>query len=438
MPRHYILTPIGSAGDVHPFVGIGARLRERGHTVTVITADVFRDLCERAKLRFVSAASAEDFQRTIQHPHLWHPRRGIRHLLRTMSEHLEVLYGTIESVWSASNPRDTVLIGHTLSFAARVFEESHNVPAVTVQLSPSVFRSNMGQPTIAPGLNLSHAPRWCKQLLWWLIDRHYIDPYVVPALNKCRATHGLAPIVRPFKGWMHSPQGVIGLFPDWFGPPESDWPAPLHLTGFPLFDESDTHAPNEALETFLAAGDAPFVFTPGSANMQAPMFFRTAIEASLLLKRRALLLTRFRDQLPASLPANVMHVSYVPFSHVLPRCAALVHHGGIGTCAQGLAAGVPQLVMPMGFDQPDNAARLKRLGVGASLVPRKFNARRVAAALQRLVASPTTAHATQQCAKQLQGVNAINKACDAIEALHPLQARGLHESHSPVPLQHVG
>ena len=85
----------------------------------------------------------------------------------------------------------------------------------------------------------------------------------------------------------------------------------------------------------------------------------------------------------------MIHRSYIPLGTLLPRAAALIHHGGIGTTAQGLAAGVPQLVMPMSHDQPDNAARLRHLGVGAALSPPRFTDTRVAQALDRLLRSET-------------------------------------------------
>jgi UDP:flavonoid glycosyltransferase YjiC (YdhE family) len=129
------------------------------------------------------------------------------------------------------------------------------------------------------------------------------------------------------------------------------------------------------------------------------------------------LLTKYPEQLPADLPASVRHFSFVPFSQLLPRAAALVHHGGIGSSAQGLAAGVPQLVMPMAFDQPDNAARLERLGVAASIPPKKFRGPAVARALEHLLEE---AHVQQQCrhwAGQCSGEAALAAACDRLELL---------------------
>src|SRR5439155_15601643 len=108
-------------------------------------------------------------------------------------------------------------------------------------------------------------------------------------------------------------------------------------------------------------------------------------DACRRLGRRGLLLTRHRDHLPTTLPPGVIHVHYAPFSQLLPRCAAFVHHGGIGSSAQALASGVRQLVTPFTHDQPDNASRLKRLGVAAVIPARKYTAGRIAGALQMLL-----------------------------------------------------
>jgi UDP:flavonoid glycosyltransferase YjiC (YdhE family) len=106
----------------------------------------------------------------------------------------------------------------------------------------------------------------------------------------------------------------------------------------------------------------------------ADQFFSDSIEACRLLGQRGILLTQHPEQLPAELPKGIQHFAYLPFSEVLPRALALVHHGGIGTTAHAIAAGIPQVIRPMAHDQPDTAARVEKLGIGASLVPKKFSA----------------------------------------------------------------
>lgn len=410
---HFLLTPVGSSGDVHPFIGVGRGLKARGHDVTIVTAEPFRLVSERAGLRFVPTQSTAEFEQLAAHPKLWHPRLGPIVVLRAVASVLRSTYACIGRAYESGR---TVLVGHFLSYATRVFEEVHEAPAATLQLAPSAFRSLYQQPAYAPGHDASGWPRWLKRSTWWSIDHLVVDPRIVPQLNRWRRELGLrTPVQRIFKDWLHSPQRVIGMFPDWFGPPQPDWPAQLRLTGFPLYDESDQHAGNPGLERFLSEGEGPILFTPGSANQAAAAFFEAAVDAVMRLGRRALLLTRYPRQVPSRLPAGVRHEAYVPFSRILPRCAAFVHHGGIGTCAQGLAAGVPQLVMPLSFDQPDNGTRLARLGTGRWIVPAQFSGERVADALRGLIGNEQVAHACAQWARAVAAGDGIRETCDLLE-----------------------
>ena len=139
------------------------------------------------------------------------------------------------------------------------------------------------------------------------------------------------------------------------------------------------------LEEFLAAGDKPVVFTPGSANIQAERFLETAVEAVKRLGIRAVFVTRMAGRVPPGMEHRILRVDFVPFSKLLEHASAFVHHGGIGTMAQGFRAGVPQLIMAMSHDQPDNAARMERLGVGIALTPGSFTPERVTKELGKLL-----------------------------------------------------
>jgi UDP:flavonoid glycosyltransferase YjiC (YdhE family) len=228
---------------------------------------------------------------------------------------------------------------------------------------------------------------------------------------------GLPPARGIMRDWWNSPQGIVGLFPDWFAPPQTDWPAGIRLTGFPLWDEHEVSNPPPGLEKFLASGSPPIVFTPGSAMMHGHAFFRAAIDACQILSRRGLLITKYAEQLPDRLPDGVAHFSFVPFSDVFPRAAAVVHHGGVGTCGQGLAAGVPQLIMPMSHDQPDNAARLERLGVGLELKPKHFQGAAVARQLGKLVDDPQVGERCRELATRMDAKAALTATCEQLESL---------------------
>ena len=412
------MTPVGSAGDVHPFIGIGRALRARGHEVVILTAGTFEQVVRRAGLEFRETISAQYFDEVSKHPDLWHPRRGLQFVLGTVADYLRQGYQQVGEVYE---PGRTVLVGHALSFGTRLYEEKHGVPAATLHLAPSIFRSDFEQPAYATERDLSSMPRWVKRTFWWGVDRFVIDPLIAPKLNAFRQELGLPPVTRVFRRWLHSPQRVIALFPDWFFPPQPDWPPSLRMTGFPLYDESDHQQLSSSLLEFLDRGPAPIVFTAGSANQNAAAFFRGAVDAATRLNRRALLLTRFAEQLP-TLPSTVHHETFAPLSRVLPRSAALVHHAGIGTLAQALAAGVPQLTMPMGFDQPDNTTRLVRLGVARWVAPSDFSGERVATLLNTLLTDPAVASACAKYAALLKDGSALARTCDLLEDLGPAKA----------------
>jgi rhamnosyltransferase subunit B len=406
----FLMTPVGSSGDHHPFIGIGRTLRERGHEVVVLTAAPFEEMVVGAGLEFQPTVSREEYDRVTRNTNLWHPRKGLALVMREVGQALPLAY---ELVSHAYRP-GTVLVQHGLSLGSRIFEEKHGVAAATLQLAPSVFRSEYAQPAFSPGGDLSGWPRWAKRALWWAVDRFMLDPPIAPLINAFRRELSLPPIQRVWREWIHSPRRVIGLFPPWFGPPQPDWPAALRLTGFPLYDESEQQHVPASVERFLNDGDPPILFTPGSANQLAETFFREAVGAAQRLGKRALLLTRYGSQLPP-LPPGIHYEPYVPFSAVLPRCAAIVHHGGIGTLAQAIAAGTPQLTMPMGFDQPDNATRLARLGIGRWVRPAEFTAENVAAALRALLDDPRTRESCARWSAQLRQERAIEHTCDLLE-----------------------
>jgi UDP:flavonoid glycosyltransferase YjiC (YdhE family) len=409
----FVMTPVGSSGDVHPFIGIGRALRARGHDVVIVTAGAFEEVVRRAGLGFHETVSAEVFNKVSKHPDLWHSRKGLQFVMGTVASGIPLGYARVQDVYE---PGRTVLVGHALSFSTRLFEEKHGVPAATLHLAPSIFRSDYEQPAFAPGVTLTPAPRWVKRLFWRGIDRFLIDPMVAPALNAFRSELDLPPVSRVLYQWAHSPRRVIALFPEWFGPRQPDWPSALRFTGFPQYDESDQQEMSASLQRFLDAGDPPVAFTPGSANQAAGPFLKAAIDASSRLKRRAILLTRYAEQLP-SRPPHVHHESFAPFSRLLPRCAALVHHGGIGTLAQALGAGIPQLTMPMGFDQPDNTTRLYKLGVARWVKPSQFTGERVAQELERLLGDPQVGSACRRWSNELKGAHAIDRTCDLLEEL---------------------
>jgi len=417
-----IVIALGSAGDVHPNVGLALELRRRGHRVLFLAGSVFRPMAERAGLEFIGLGTDEEYYEAVRDPDLWNPYRAFLVVARRLI--LRWLRPLYEIIATHAEPGRTVLVAPATAFAARIAQEKLGVPLATVHLQPAMLRSTIDPACYGFPDIIRHLPRPLRELYLRGVDRFLIDPVLAPETNAFRAELGLLPARRLWDRWFHSSQLILGFFPEWFAPPQPDWPPNVHLTGFPLWDESDHRSTPPELEEFLRAGDPPVVFTAGSAMAQGKDFFRVSAEVCRSSGRRGFFLTQFPEQLPQPLPENVRHFSYVPFSAVLPRAAAFVHHGGIGTTAQALAAGVPQLVVPLAHDQPDNAVRVRRLGVGDFLLPKAYQRATVLERLGRLLGSSEVSEACRRRAGDMASGPGLDRACSLIEELYlssPLQ-----------------
>jgi UDP:flavonoid glycosyltransferase YjiC (YdhE family) len=256
-----------------------------------------------------------------------------------------------------------------------------------------------------------------KRMIWRIVDGLLVDPAAAPMVNEIRAKVGLGPMKHVLETAMHSPLLTVGMWPAWYSAPQPDYPPFVKLTGFPMFDGGQAQPVTSDVDEYLTAGEPPIVFTPGSANVHGHEFFEAAMDAAARLGRRTMLQSKFDEHLPAKLPGNVQRFPFAPLSRILSRCAALVHHGGVGTTAAGLAGGVPQVIMPMSHDQPNNAHWVKRLGAGEMIPQKKFTGKRVAKVLGRLLTSPEVKGNCATAAERIARQNAVAETVDLIEGV---------------------
>ncbi len=393
----FVLLPLGSAGDVHPLVWVAKVLAGRGHEVCMVAQAMVAEIPRRAGLRTIEVGTREEQEKVVKNPDLWHPKKGFQILAERFPHWAREMLPAIKAEIDAG-PGETVLIAGGIALAGRMASEAWGVPCVTVHLQPSAFLSVEASPVMAAGLEwLPKMPRWVRRILFGMIHRE-VDRALARRVNEVRKELGLREAVRGiFREYWMSPDGVLALFPEWFAAKQKDWPEQAVTTRFPLYDEAGERGVDAELEEFFVecGAEKPVLFTPGSANLHAEEFFAVAAGACERMGRRGLLVTQYPEQVKR-VPRGCRMFEYVPFSATFSRCAAVVHHGGVGTCAQGLAAGVPQLLMAMAHDQPDNGGRLRRMGVGDYVYPKKFTAERVAEKVEGLVRSSAVAAA---CAK---------------------------------------
>lgn len=249
---HAILIAIGSAGDVFPFIGLARTLKLRGHRVSLCTIPVFRDAVEQHGIAFVPLSDELTYRRTMGDPRLWDPKTSFGVLWQAIAGMIEPVYEYV----SAQRHDDIVVVGSLWALGARIAHEKYGIPYLSAQVSPSTLLS-AHLPPVHPKFNVpEQMPLAMRKLLWRCIERFKLDRTCAPEINAVRRKVGLeTPVKRIFTQWMHSPQGVVCLFPAWFAPPQQDWPQPLHMTGFPLFDGSIPGTPlDDELQRFLDQG----------------------------------------------------------------------------------------------------------------------------------------------------------------------------------------
>ncbi|WP_267877540.1 glycosyltransferase [Massilia sp. IC2-477] len=378
---HFVVVTIGSAGDLFPFMRVALALREAGHRVSMLGPSQHAPFVEPTGLEFHGLPADEA---VLDHPDLWDPTRGLAVVWNATRPAMARV-----PAWVAALLPDerVVLLVHPLALpeADLCQAQRPGLKVAAAYLAPSNL------PTVHDPLLLGPwpMPRWVphgvRRWLWRKLGDALINPVALPDVNAARAARGLAPVHDLVDYLMKVPDLSVTLFPEWFAPTQPDWPQPLLRTGFPLYDPSPQAELAPEVARFLEAGAPPVVFTPGTGNRQAAHYFRCALDACARRGLRAILLTPHREQLPAQLPTPVLWQDYVPLRVLLPHVAALVHHGGIGSTAEALRAGTPQLVVPLAHDQFDNAARVRALGVGASLRAAHLSPARLARRLGQIV-----------------------------------------------------
>lgn len=418
--RRIVFAAFGSLGDLHPYLAVARELQRRGHHPVIATFDGYHDAVEASGVGFAAMRPsmsgfgdpATIMQRLID---AW---RGPEYLVREMfMPHVRESY---EDLARACENAD-LLVTHPLAFAGPLLAQKEGLRWASTVLSPLSLFSAADPPLFPAAPWLEYARRLgvapYRLALW--IPRLMLRAWERP-LYALREELGLpspGPIAQ-MEG-QYSPALNLALFSRALAAPQPDWPGNTVVCGFPRYDGSPLDAATQAgLDAFLAAGGPPVAFALGSsAVMVAGGFWRHAIETARRLDRRAILVTGAPPEQLGALPGSVRAFQYLPYSAVFPRAAAIVHSGGIGTLAQALAAGRPQLIVPVAFDQPDNARRAARLGVARCVPFRKATADVMARELDELLAAPGYAARAKTIGDLIRGEAAADAACGALERL---------------------
>jgi UDP:flavonoid glycosyltransferase YjiC (YdhE family) len=435
MTARIVLATFGSLGDVNPYIGLALGLQARGHEPVVATSEYYRTAVEGAGVEFHPVRP--DFDPTDREVvgRIMDPARGSEFILRDLviprirESHADVRVATRGA---------GMIVTHPIAFAGQLVAEERRLPWISTVLAPMSFFSVHDVPVFPAAPRLRAAPRIGAAAGALLVrfaklaTRGWTRP-----IGQLRDDLGLPVAPNPIFEGQHSPELVLALFSAVLADPQPDWPAHTWITGHVFYDGAggDARLPPE-LAAFLDAGPPPVVFTLGTSAVGAPgRFYEQSVPAARRLGVRAVILVGAdpRNRPAEPLPADVMVCAHAPYSALFPRAAAVVHQGGIGTVAQTLRAGRPMLVVPHAHDQPDNAARVERLGVARTLYPRHYTAERAAAELRALLDDSEVRRRGAVIAARVRSEDGVTAACDAIETRIATPAWWARGRRSAVP-----
>ena len=407
-----LLATIGSLGDLHPCLALSTELKRRGYSVAIASTEAYRSRVLQLGVDFYSLRPDWNPSDSTLIGQCEDLKSGPEVLFRKLLlPHLEDTY---RDLVVAAKGCDLLLAGE-LVFAAPLVAEKLALRWGSLILSPCSFLS-AHDPSLLVNM---------PQLIWlrgagWLLNRaalqlgeHLTRRWWEP-VRRLRRKEGLRSTCAPVTRDKFSPTLVLALFSEIFAERQPDWPAHTVQTGFPFHEEAVSPVQSPQLASFLCSGSAPMVFTLGSTAVSHPgNFYQASRDAALRLGRRAVLIGTDEPQTPSD---EVLAIRYAPYAEVFPHASVIVHQGGSGTTGQALRAGHPQLFVPFGWDEPDNALRAKRLGAGLTITRKRYSADTAYAMLKRLLCEPHFASRAAELGRNVRSQHGIQEACDAIEA----------------------
>ena len=357
----------GSRGDVQPFLPLSQRLMEHGHSVKLAAPLRFESLIEEHKIHFVPlAGDPEDLSRRLNDA----GHNFVKLLQELMSHAVEIGAEVWRVTGQACQDADLILHTFTHAVGAHTLARERHIPDIHVQLFP-MFTPTGDYPNITlPGrmpASFNRAThRLSAKIAWWTSKVGF---------ERVRRRAGLPKreLYWPFEDHPSRPRTpILCAWSPVLLPPSSDWSPRVHVTGYYFFPYGQSYQPPGKLSAFLDGGEAPVCVTFGSmVHREKERIDRIVREALRQTAQRGIILSGWsKSNEPAS--QDFFYLEQVPHDWLLPRCKMVIHHGGAGTTAAGLRAGIPNVVTPFMADQGFWGARVQAVGVGPK--PRRVNA----------------------------------------------------------------
>lgn len=404
-----VIYALGTGGDIDPMVALGIELTRRGYRVSFLTNDYFQARVSAAGLEFIPVGTLEQY-------HLgnsvtaWESRNHVDNFEHYHAPALEPAFNFVKSLVG----KNVLVLALGEENGAAAAAEKFRLPYVKMLLSPNIVFSAYSPPAPMKWAIPKSIPRF---IVRFLLRRNRKTRFKV----FCRMEHTQAYLAtRQRLGcslvFQTKSNAVLqlGFFPEWFGMPAKDWPTNLKLVGFPLQNRASNQSRNE-LDGFIEQQGAPLIFTSGTGVKDVVELFTEGRKICEQLQVPGVFVGGASGAEILQGSSLCLHLDYIDFEYALAKALAIVHHGGMGTTAQAIKAGIPQLIRPIKYDQPDNADRIYKLGLGTYVMPEQFKAEVVAPMIGNMLQKAKSSKALRFYAEDVNNSRAIVDACDLIE-----------------------
>lgn len=417
--KKFVFSVIGSQGDFNPVLAIALELKRRGHNICIASIDIYKDKVEKSGIKFIELRPRQVDLGPIQEQieKSTDLINGIEYVIREWAmPHISYNYYAIEDVAKDAD----VLINQLFTYSMPIVAEKLKKPWVTIVLQPFVFFSAY-DPSVLPPFpwikNFSILGPWVYSILFKLIKAK-MKPWSAPWLE-FRTKLGLPYSKKnPFFEGQFSSQMTIALFSESFAKAQIDWPINTVHAGFPTFLKTDLTELSDKVKEFIDRGEAPLVFTLGTAMVRnAGDFYLFAARATIELKKRAILLIGpdyiNREQIPDH--PSICISNYESFGLLFPKALIIIHQGGVGTMSQAMQAGIPQIICPFSHDQPDNAYRATKIGGALTIAKKKMTVDNFVKNIQEILSNEKYFISSREFAQKITEEDGIKKSADLLE-----------------------
>ena len=407
-----IIYALGTGGDIDPMIGVGIELQRRGFAIAFLSNDYFKPRIIAAGFEFVSVGTIEQYHKGNT-PEAWERTNRTDNFEYYHAPAFEPAFEYVKSLCD----KKILVLALGEENGARIAARKFNLPFIDFILSPNIIFSAFNPPAPTSWVIPSSIPGFIMRFLLRRNRNAKFKRFCSAAYTaEYRAVRERLECPLKFRSKSKALL-QIGFFPEWFGMRAKDWPKNIKLVGFPLLNHASSSSRSE-LDTFIEKQGAPIIFTSGTGVKDVEDLFKEGRKICEQLQVPGLFVGGNIGVEFLQGSSLCTHMDYIDFEYALPKALVIIHHGGIGTTAQAIKAGILQLIRPLKYDQPDNADRIYKLGLGTYVMPEKFKAEQVVPMISNMLQKAKSSKALRHYAADVNNSSAIIDACDLIEQVY--------------------